>query len=69
MMKKVLIPDLSLRYHYRLRISSFEDPLQEGEIIFAYDGNDFIAWICVEEIYESLDIAYASIVGSSYSGE
>lgn len=67
-MKKILLPELSLKYCYCFSISNL-GPFEINEIIFAYDGNDYIAWLSVEEIDEANDSAYAVIVGSSYSGE
>lgn len=67
-MKRIHIPELSLRSSYVLSMTKFGHMLVD-EIIFAYDGDDFIAWLQVYEVSEPDNIAYASIVGSSHMGE
>lgn len=67
-MKRIHIPELSLRSSYSLSMTKFGHMLVD-EIIFAYDGNDFIAWLQVYEINEPDNTAFAKIVGSSYMGE
>ena len=67
-MKRIHIPDLSLRASYALSMVKFGH-MQLDEIIFAYDGVDFIAWLQIYEINEPNNVAYAKVVGSSYMGE